>query len=401
MEDGTKNNMIKIGVVLEGFCSWQGGIDFCMNIMQALCSLPGNHEIKKYDVYCLIPLGFLKKDTLSHKVVIERGLLGITVLKRIPDVKVRFYNGMLDNVIEKYSLDILLPVFSCGDYTNSIPCIGYIADLQHKYLQNFFSWTEIQKRDEFYIACLNKFKYIIVNSESVKKDLEKYYSPYKANIIVLPCLPLASRQHFIKKEDIARVKRKYGLPAKYFIISNQFWMHKNHSLAFRALEKLYGEGYTNIYLVCTGKMEDNRNKNYINELLEIRNELICKNNILFLGLIPKKDQLSIMKNAIAVVQPTKFEGGPGGGSVYDAVSMQVPCIVSNIDVNKELPRSNRIFYFEVNCIEDLAEKMAYVLKQKFSKKSNRIVESLQKRNLRLYKDYFDVLITKIINETQN
>ena len=31
-----------------------------------------------------------------------------------------------------------------------------------------------------------------------------------------------------------------------------------------------------------------------------------------LGLVPKRDQIEIMKKACAVLQPTRFEGGPGG-----------------------------------------------------------------------------------------
>jgi glycosyltransferase involved in cell wall biosynthesis len=57
---------------------------------------------------------------------------------------------------------------------------------------------------------------------------------------------------------------------------------------------------------------------------------------LFLGLVPKSEQIAIMNSAVAVVQPTLFEGGPGGGSVYDAISIGCPVIVSDIPVNREI-----------------------------------------------------------------
>ena len=57
----------------------------------------------------------------------------------------------------------------------------------------------------------------------------------------------------------------------------------------------------------------------------------------FFGLVPKEHQIEIMKRAIAVIQPSRFEGGPGGGSVYDATSLGVRSIVSDIPVNLELP----------------------------------------------------------------
>jgi glycosyltransferase involved in cell wall biosynthesis len=75
-----------------------------------------------------------------------------------------------------------------------------------------------------------------------------------------------------------------------------------------------------------------------------------------LGHIPKRDQVEIMKNALAVVQPTLFEGGPGGGSVYDAACLGIPVILSDIAVNREV-EADHLFFFEAgNCI-DLAEKM--------------------------------------------
>jgi glycosyltransferase involved in cell wall biosynthesis len=36
------------------------------------------------------------------------------------------------------------------------------------------------------------------------------------------------------------------------------------------------------------------------------------------------------------VQPTRFEGAPGGGAVYDAAAIGQRCVVSDIPVNREL-----------------------------------------------------------------
>ncbi len=51
-----------------------------------------------------------------------------------------------------------------------------------------------------------------------------------------------------------------------------------------------------------------------------------------------------MRAALAVVQPTLFEGGPGGGSVFDAVALGVPAIVSDIPVNLEIEEPNVRFF---------------------------------------------------------
>jgi glycosyltransferase involved in cell wall biosynthesis len=67
-----------------------------------------------------------------------------------------------------------------------------------------------------------------------------------------------------------------------------------------------------------------------------------------------------MKHAHAVLQPTLFEGGPGGGSVYDAVSLGVPAIVSDIPVNLEIDDPT-VSFFRARDPQDLAEKMRRAL----------------------------------------
>ena len=86
--------------------------------------------------------------------------------------------------------------------------------------------------------------------------------------------------------------------------------------------------------------------------------------MLILDYIPKRDQIEIMKYAMAVVQPTLFEGGPGGGAVYDAISLDVPALVSNIPVNRELEGQGfSIQFFDPTSAQALASLMLERLRQ--------------------------------------
>jgi glycosyltransferase involved in cell wall biosynthesis len=62
-----------------------------------------------------------------------------------------------------------------------------------------------------------------------------------------------------------------------------------------------------------------------------------------------------------VVQPTLFEGGPGGGALYDGVSTATPVILSDIDVNREADLGV-IEFFRAGSAEDLAQKMLALLR---------------------------------------
>jgi glycosyltransferase involved in cell wall biosynthesis len=56
------------------------------------------------------------------------------------------------------------------------------------------------------------------------------------------------------------------------------------------------------------------------------------------------------------VQPTLFEGGPGGGATFDAVALGIPSLLSDIPVNLEIS-DPLVRFFKTSNAESLAEKM--------------------------------------------
>jgi glycosyltransferase involved in cell wall biosynthesis len=87
-----------------------------------------------------------------------------------------------------------------------------------------------------------------------------------------------------------------------------------------------------------------------------------------------------------VLQPTLFEGGPGGGAVYDAVSLGVPAILSDIPVNREIENEPNLFYFEAGSAPDLAGKMRAFLKKEIRKPAREDLLSRGERRKRLMGD---------------
>ena len=69
------------------------------------------------------------------------------------------------------------------------------------------------------------------------------------------------------------------------------------------------------------------------------------NRVHILGLIPKNDQIALLRGAIGLLQPTLNEGGPGGGSVYDSVALGISSIVSDIAVNREIQGEETVSFF--------------------------------------------------------
>ncbi|MCR4745153.1 MAG: glycosyltransferase [Lachnospiraceae bacterium] len=219
--------------------------------------------------------------------------------------------------------------------------------------------------------------------------MKKFYSDARCEIKVQPFAPVLNLEYAVTDNiDL----KKYNLPEKYFIICNQFWQHKNHITAFRAMLKMIREGNEDVYMVCTGHKDDYRLKSFNRRLREWLDENELMDKIIFTGYIPKLDQIEMMKNSIALVQPTLFEGDPGGCAVYDAVSMGIRVILSDIDVNLELDGTEDCYFFRKKDSDDLYRKMMEISSAPKFKYSEE--KAMQKRivNLKKQADFWGKIV---------
>ncbi|MCM1175373.1 MAG: glycosyltransferase [Blautia sp.] len=408
---------MKVAIFAEGFIGWSGGRDLIATIADGLEASDQVDTVLLITEYSLSDKflgrikdfikskgnwGYFRKlytgRAANEKLLKTNESLLIEVFRACsPDTKIvkymysanRFMNTRtkkLKEYVQKNGIDIIMPQTEVADEDIGIPVVGYLYDFQHKYLLDFFSQEERAVRDRNFERQIEKSRYLVVDAEDVKKDIYKFFPDYKGKVIVLPFKPFQT----LELEEQADLGR-YELPEKYYVICNQFWIHKSHRLAFAALEKIFNGGHQDIHLVCTGKMEDNRFPQYIQELKEYLSGLNCKDNIHLTGFIPKKDQLQIMDRAIALVQPTLFEGGPGGGSVRNALCLGVPCIVSDIKVNQEITGYENVYFFQANNADDLADVMLEHIHDKHLDR-----ETVKRKVVRNKQEYADELLSQLL-----
>ncbi|MFV0350129.1 MAG: glycosyltransferase, partial [Halodesulfovibrio sp.] len=103
------------------------------------------------------------------------------------------------------------------------------------------------------------------------------------------------------------MKTRYGIKGDYLMCCNQFWVHKDHKTLFSALALLRERGIRP-QLVCTGAAEDARHPDYFNSLTRFLAEHGLAGQITILGLIPRADQIQLLRGAAGVIQPSLFEG---------------------------------------------------------------------------------------------
>jgi glycosyltransferase involved in cell wall biosynthesis len=176
------------------------------------------------------------------------------------------------------------------------------------------------------------------------------YNPEKIKIHLLQFVSLIDG---IPTNDIDFLRKKYGITQPYFIVSNQFYKHKNHLVVYEAIRQLRSD-YEYFQVVMTGKEEDYRNPAYIQHLKKLVHDGGLEQQIKSLGVIPREHQLGLMKHSLAVIQPSKFEGW--STVVEDAKSLQKQILLSNIPVHVE-QMGDSAYYFEPDSAEQLKTLM--------------------------------------------
>ena len=220
---------------------------------------------------------------------------------------------------------------ACHSHSRHLPHpISWIPDLQHRAIPHYFSPMARAMRNRRFCALLsNPDRHVVFSSNCSLQDAQAAYSPFRARTHILRFTTVPLQSWF---SDPAPVVAKYHLPEKFFIICNQFWMHKDHRTAFRALSELNRQGVT-AHLVCTGPTHDNRRPDYFPALLKEVRELGIREQVHILGTIPRGDQIALIRSAQAVIQPSCFEGW--STVIEDARALGRPVIASNFPVHLE------------------------------------------------------------------
>ena len=363
---------MKLGLLSHSFTGWGGGIDFIRYIASSISSATDDHAPEKHALILpsdeklapmrsnlhfawarisQLPMGRLNRHKPAS--IFSDSYLKETFSEFCSHFEITGGGSTLESQLvaaQQAFADVVLPCFEPPDSRFPLPWVGYLYDFQHKHLPELFSENEITIRNQCFSKMLNTATHIIVNSESVSKDAEIFFGKTKAAIHSLPFSPCPQKSWLSSELD---VRYKYNINKSFFMVCNQFWKHKDHSTAFRAFA-YFLNGNNDAELICTGQTCDDRFPSYFISLKQLLFDLNISSRVRILGHIPKAEQISLLKNSLGLIQPTLFEGGPGGGASYDAISLGIPVIASDIVVNREM-NCGDITYFRAGDADSLAD----------------------------------------------
>lgn len=242
---------------------------------------------------------------------------------------------------------------------------SWIPDFQHKFYPQFFTHKNLVLREKRFRSIIDNTKVLVLSSYSALDNLKSFYRIREdLDVKVLQFVSLI-RDHPVTLFN--HVKLKYRIEKPFFLVSNQFYEHKNHFTVLNAVKILKEKGLQ-FTVVFSGKTEDYRNPKFFSRLLKYieANELGSHVNIV--GLIPREDQLSMLKNSLSIIQPSKFEGW--STFIEDAKSLSHQIICSSIPVHiEQIGQSG--FYFNSDSPEQLALLMSDFIEGKAIKKELR------------------------------
>jgi len=346
MKDEGSITRLKLGIVFKFSPLWMGGVMYIVNIVKALNCLNDDEKPEIFLFYRPELEKFLDEIEYPYINLIESEF--VPVYKGYVKSWIKRKNVFIDDLINKHSLDVIFPAknFPLKSSTKA-KVVAWYADLQHKHYPEFFKRSILIHRAIRTYFMLRNVDDLVVSSMSVKDDFQTFFKLRPG--LKIHIYHFVSINNDFQEADIDKLKKKYELPDKYFMVSNQFHKHKNHKVLLLTLAKLKEKGILK-HIAMTGKFPEAKQSPYIAELHDIIKKYSLSNQISFLGLIPRKDQMQLMSHCQAVIQPSIFEGW--STVIEDAISIQVPVIASTISVNIEQLKDNGI-YFEPHNVEQL------------------------------------------------
>lgn len=174
-------------------------------------------------------------------------------------------------------------------------------------------------------SALNFADKVLTVSNTMKKDISKYYNVKESNIGVIYNTFSLNNIDYDKTENI--LKKTNIQTKKYLLFVGGLDKNKNINLVISAFEKI-SNNYENLKLIIVGR---------------VGNDKISSNNpnIIMTGFISSKDLKVLYRNALAYLFPSLYEGF--GIPIIDAQAFGVPVICSDIPVFREVAGDGALF----------------------------------------------------------
>ena len=351
-----------IGIVYPEITGWSGGVRYIKTLAFSLgtaCQSAGT------DIYLLREqMGTQQKSTEYQTLDVPCTVLEVdnsTYFRgewRIRQLLAMSEPSRLIKTARDHRISVLLPCRSVAFRPSGVKIIGWIPDFQHVYRPEFFPEELRRRRDRMFEMVAERSTLLLLSSQNAADHFAEIFPKHiqKARLAPFPSLFAFENP----TGDVQATLRKFHLPAKFALVANQFWRHKNHGVVIEAIRQLHSKGIP-IPLVITGLPVDYRDRN--NETTSRIFQAIASaglnRSITVLGMLNDCDFGNLMRAAAVIIQPSLFEGW--STVLQDGKAVGRPVICSDIPVHRE-QATEAVGFFR----SDLAGELADLLAQHWS-----------------------------------
>lgn len=339
-----KNSSFNIGIRYKDSQGWTAYQIYISNFIAAVKSL--NEDVKFATISDPIEIDNM---LFKHKIDFNVKLPNPFFLKKNVDgITGKVINKLwgfsepyiTDVMCERQGIDVVFgPSRSIPVKNHFVPWVSWIPDFQHLHLKDMFSANEIFARNQGFRKVALNADFVILSSQDTLRDFKYCFPDQIDKARVVPFVTQIPPQVF--ENNPLNICKIYNLPEKFFYLPNQFWMHKNHKIVIDAMKILH-QSHPEIVVVCSGGVGDYRNQDYFGSLLNDVSRMNIRDNFLLLGFVPYEHVFTLIRQSIAVIQPSLFEGW--STTVEETKSMGKRVILSDISVHREQNPSGGSFF---------------------------------------------------------
>ena len=306
-------------------------------------------------------------------------ILNLKIIKKQTLKALIFRSFFIQNLINKYKIDILLMNISYTGFKKySIPTILLPHDIQFKYIQNNNKETKSLNhyisyfKDSFFYFLDFKIRdYIIAISDFDKKEIQKHYPKFNKKIKRI-YNPVITNSNIIDKSTI---NLGFNMQEPYIFSNNLSYIHKNLKTLLKAFD--YITEKSNVKLVVSGSLyTDDESKELIKKLKE-------KNRLITTGYLEEKEFYYVLKKSSLFVNPSSFEGF--GMSAVEAMISSVPCLLANNTATYEVSKGLADYYSPADNYKLLGDSIIKALDKEQNKENLKIISQKLKEAYSLEK----------------
>ncbi|HIJ87341.1 MAG TPA: glycosyltransferase family 4 protein [Desulfuromonadales bacterium] len=203
-----------------------------------------------------------------------------------------------------------------------LPSVLTFWDMQHEFFPEFFSRTELLKRQRLYRISSERATQIIVSATFTKECLTDRYGIEAEKIEVIHTGYGPEYRPVDNSELLAAIRDKYGLARPFLLYPAATWPHKNHKRLLAALKLMRERHAFEGLLVLTGIAMQSHSDIQV----EI-SRLGLTDDVKILGYLPAADLPGLYNCARLMVFPSLFEGF--GIPLVEAMACGCPVVCSN------------------------------------------------------------------------